>query len=125
MAGLRNIKLKATTLPEALIALTIVTVVMAVAYSVIAGQGETVNSVDKFKAMVEINNRINSEVSIEEYCDTLAFENIKLIETNGKFRGNSKLFCLRVKAISKRGIVFYERSIVRKVDGLKTVAENE
>ncbi len=114
MAGLKNIKLKGTTLPEALIALTIVTVVMAVAYSVIAGQGETVNPADKFKAMVEINNRINSEVSIEEYCDTLAFENIKLIETNRKFRGNSKLFCFSVKAISERGVVFYERSVVRR-----------
>lgn len=113
MAGLRDKKLRGSTLPEVLIALTIVTVVMVVAYNLITSLGESVNTVDKFRAMTELNRRMSSEPEVVEYRDTIYVGSIRLIEENRPYMESDRLYKFSVKAETKKGMILCKRSVVK------------
>lgn len=114
MVGLRNIKLKGSTLPEVLIALTIVTVVMAVAYNLIGGLMESVNTSDKFRALAEVNRRMCQEYEAGEYRDTIDVGRLIIVEQSKRYMGSKSLYEINVKAINDKGVVLCNRTMVKR-----------
>ncbi len=114
MAGLKRLKIKGSTLPEVLIALTIVMVVMAVAYNLVVGLGESVNAGDKFRALTEVNRRMSQEYKAIEYRDTSYVGRLIIVEQSNRYMDCDKLYEISVKVLNDVGVILCSRTIVKR-----------
>ena len=105
-------KVKASTMPEALVAMTILVVIMLISFSVLASINNYTKSAFKLDAMMDTNSVIG-ELDIEgEQIDTLKCGRNRIIKEITRYKESKSLWEVRLTTIAPNGLILCKRNLI-------------
>jgi len=116
-----NRKIKAGSMPEALVAMTILVVVMLIAFSVLSSTNNYTKPAFKLDALMETNLIVSNQLGDDgeftgESLDTLEIGRNKIIRDISFYGESEKLLEVRLTALAPNGLVLYRRNLIVRKD---------
>jgi len=105
-------KIRCSSMPEVLVAMTILVVIMLIAFSVLASVNNYTNPSFKLNALMECNLLINDTNYDLDSRDTIKKGNIRIVRHVELYRENSNLCELNLTALAPNGLILCRRNLV-------------
>ena len=110
-----NLKLKSSTVMEVIVALTIISIIIAISFFIIANLNKNNNINLKYRASILIDNQLNTlSREPEELNDTLLINTIKLVRNSQLDEQYKDLWNVEIKAFTQFHKLLYQKKAIIK-----------
>jgi Tfp pilus assembly protein PilV len=105
-------KVQASSMAEVLVAMTILMVIMLIAFSVLVSVNNYTNPSIKMNAHLECNREINTLKFNSEIKEIINKGNIRIVRHIEHYRGNANLLLVNIIAVSPNGLILCRKNAV-------------